>query len=82
MKDSKVDTLSTRDWAKWRRNLIVFLIPPALIYLTTISGILSIDGHEFTVRDLYPSRLTQGAMLSYLISSLIDLLKKYKEGTK
>lgn len=68
---------------RWQDNLITFLIPLALIYLGSIVVVVQAPGHFITYTDLYPTQVTIGAMILYVINGAYDFLRKYLgNGTK
>ena len=81
-KISPKGTVNKKDIKRWLNNLLVFVAPVALIYLMQVQGALSQEGHFFTGKDFIPSSFTQGAMVLYTINSLIDIIRKFRDGSK
>lgn len=72
---SKRFTLNSEDWAKWRMNLLVFFAPVASMYLLAVQANINLDG--FQTADFYPSQVVMGGMIYYVVSTLLDLTKKF-----
>jgi len=70
--------LTRTDRSKWIVNLVVFIAPVAILYLTQVQAGV-VDG--VTAGDFIPSQFTFGAMTLYVINTLIDLLKKFMTNT-
>jgi hypothetical protein len=68
------------DLKKMVSNAIVFIAPALVIYLAQVQGVLDSGSFEFS--DLLPSRLTQGAVWSWFMSTVIDAIKKLSDGPK
>ena len=62
----KKNTLNRAEVEKWLNNTFLFSIPALLAFLTALQG----GNLQFAL----------GAGYSALLASLIDLIKKYKEG--
>ena len=45
-------------------------------YLTTITGVISQSGHEFTVRDFIPNTFAQGGIILWFLNAALDYLRK------
>lgn len=67
-------SLTRTDVNKWARNTALFAAPVVLIYLTYVQSQIA-DG--FTTSDLLPSAFVVGSMATYLINTLIDIVRKY-----
>lgn len=61
-------------------NFGVFMIPIVVMYLTSVSAIMSIDRHVFNIYDLIPGPMVVGAMIAHISNTLIDIKKKLDEG--
>lgn len=70
--------LSKTDWRKWAINVALFASPVALIYLGTVQGNINNDGFQWT--DFQTNQFVIGSMITYVVSSAIDLIKKYVSG--
>lgn len=67
--------LTSTDRVKWLTNAGLFAAPVALIYLMFIQTNITLDGFQYT--DFRPNEFVIGSMVTYVISSLIDLTKKF-----
>ena len=76
------------DYLQWWFNLRKFVAPVAVIYLTSIVGVVQQENHVISRMDLIPTNFVLGAMSLYLLNGLIDLFNKwsqkitYKEGSR
>lgn len=59
------------------RSGLLFLAPVFLIYLTQVTGALSVEGHVFTYKDLLPSTFTQGSMVLFVLNRCTDIIRKF-----
>lgn len=75
------NSLTKQDLKDWRTNLLIFLAPLGVIYLTAIIAFIQIPGHTFIVNDLIPTQLTLGAMILYVFNGLLDIFKKFLAGS-
>jgi len=66
--------LNVEEVSKWIRNLIIFLIPVILIYLTSVIEIITKSG--VSLASFRPTPLVVGAMALYLLNGAVDLLRK------
>lgn len=73
--------LSKTDKNKWVVNLKRFIAPLAILYVLQVVGTLSVDGHLFAPQDFYPSQMTQGGMVLYVMNSALDIFNKWKDIT-
>lgn len=71
-------TLSTAQQQKFFKNLLVFLAPVGVIYLTTVIGAISQPAHIFSVRDLVPTTFAQGGIVLWFLNAAVDYLRKLK----
>lgn len=63
---------------KWFHNIVVFLAPVGILYLTTVIGVLSTDGHMIAVKDFIPNNFMLGGMALYFLNAIYDYLRKLK----
>jgi len=70
-------SLNKADISKWLYNLLVFLAPVALIYITAVLAIIQIPGHLVSFQDFAPSGVTLGAIALYIVNGIYDLLRKF-----
>lgn len=61
----------------WRKNLLVFLAPLGVIYLTAILGIMQAEDFKFSLDAFVPNQFTLGALALYLVNGALDFLRKY-----
>jgi hypothetical protein len=61
----------------WQKNLLLFLIPLGVIYLTSVLAVLQQPGHAFSLKDLELTQFTLGAIVLYLVNALLDLSRKF-----
>lgn len=70
--------LSAPQQGKWFRNLLVFIAPVIVMYLTTIVGVISTDGHVFSLKDFIPTTFAQGGIVLWFLNTALDYLRKLK----
>lgn len=68
--------LNTANQNKWFHNLVIFLAPLGILYLSTVIGIISANPNGFDVKDLIPNTFAQGALVLWVLNSLLDYLRK------
>lgn len=78
---SKKGFLNIEDLKKMVRNMLVFLTPSILLYGAQLLGSLN-DHILLSLNDLIPSPYVIGAFQGYLISTVLDYLKKLNDGGK
>lgn len=71
-------TLNTVQQHKWVKNFLVFLAPVGVIYLTTIIGAISVEGHAFSFKDLVPTTFAQGGIVLWFLNTALDYLRKLR----
>lgn len=71
-------TLNKVDFKRVLNNSLVFLAPLLLIYLGSV--VSSIDNGGFALTDFIPDNIVIGAMVLYVLNTMMDVLKKYSEG--
>lgn len=76
------NTLIQRDWNKWFKNTILFIIPVLILYITSISALLNTSDRTFELKDLIPSQMVWGGIAVYILSTLQDLYLKWSQETK
>lgn len=74
--------LNTIDQNKWFKNLQIFLAPVAILYVTTIIGVISQTGHTISLKDLIPNAFAIGGGALYILNSALDYFKKLQGGSK
>ena len=70
--------LSVPQQGKWLRNLLVFLAPLGILYLTTVAGVISANPKGFEVNDLIPNTFAQGGLILWILNAALDYLRKLK----
>ena len=73
-------TMNRDDWENWLHNAKLFTVPVITLYLTTVLGTISQDGHVFSITDLYLTKFMQGGIAIYVLSSLLDWVRKWSSG--
>lgn len=76
---SKKGFLNKDDLKRIGKNMLVFLTPTITLYLAQLTGALS-DHTALTYLDLIPSSFVIGAFQAYIISTILDYLKKLNDG--
>ncbi len=71
-------TLSQPQQNKWLHNIVVFLAPLGILYLTTIVGVISANPNGFEAKDLIPNTFAQGGLILWILNSALDYLRKLK----
>lgn len=61
---------------KWVHNLMVFLAPLGILYLTTVIGVISQPFHAFSFQDLVPNQVAVGGMVLWVLNAILDYLRK------
>lgn len=69
--------MTSQNWADWLVNVRKFGVLLAIMYLTTIVGVIQAPGHLVTLQDFIPSQVAIGGMIFYGLSIILDWLKKY-----
>lgn len=71
--------LSPADVQRFSVNALIFLGPVALIYLPFVASNLA-DGLQWA--DFAPNAMVLGAMVLYLVNTLMDFFRKLSAGPK
>ena len=71
-------TLTKSNQNKWFHNIVVFLSPVFVLYLTTIVGVISQDNHSFSFTDFIPNTFAQGGIVLWFLNSALDYFRKLK----
>ncbi len=69
-------TLTKTDQNKWFNNLLVFLAPLGVLYLSTVIGTISASTTGFRIEDLIPNTFAQGGLILWVLNSILDYLRK------
>lgn len=67
--------LNETDIQKWKRNLLLFLAPVAVIYLTSLEVTIQ-QNHGITLASFLPNQFASGGIVLYFINAALDYLKK------
>jgi len=78
---SRKGFLNIEDLKKMVRNILVFITPTIILYGAQLLGSLN-DNIVLSLADLTPSKYVVGAFQGYLISTVLDYLKKLNDGGK
>jgi len=76
-KPSQQFELNKTDVGQWQRNLIKFVVPLALVYLTSVIATLSVSTNIVEFSDFVPNNIAVGAIALYALNGLYDLLNKF-----
>ena len=68
--------LNPTEWDKFLRDVKRFLVPVGILYVTTVSATIGLQGHVVTLRDFIPNQLMIGGILAYLLSQAQNYLTK------
>lgn len=68
MQPSKKDSMTPQDWQNWGRNVLIFASPALIIFLTALANHTDLQ-------------VASGAALQAIIAALIDLLRKFSQGS-
>ena len=74
MNNSPRFSLNWLDWQKWISNTLLFLAPVAVIYFGFVATNLQ-DG--FSWSDFSINSITAGAIMLYVVNTVLDLARKY-----
>jgi len=77
MNPSPAWRLNAADLKKWLTNMLVFLAPVVVIYLTSVLGNVQ-TGFSWSAFALNPA--TQGALVLYVLNAALDFFKKLSAG--
>lgn len=69
--------MTKTNWHDWFHNAKLFAAPVIIMYLTSVIGTISQDGHVFAVQDLYLTTFMQGGIVLYLFNSALDWVRKW-----
>lgn len=61
---------------KFAHNVLVFLAPLGILYLSTIIGTVSQPFHNFSFMDFVPGQVAQGGLILYVLNAIMDFLRK------
>jgi len=78
MAKSKAWRMNQADTKKWLKNMGLFLIPLALVYLGSIQS--RVTGGDVSIEIFKITPEIAGALILYVLNALTDLLKKLSAG--
>lgn len=70
--------MTDTNWKDWFHNAKLFAAPVIILYLTSVIGTISQDGHVFSVKDLYLTTFMQGGIVLYVYNTVLDWVRKWK----
>lgn len=77
MEDIKLVPNKTQ-FDKFKENLMLFLAPLGVIYISGVVGLLQLEGHVVSLKDFMPTSFQLGAIALYVLNSALDYLRKIK----
>lgn len=77
MDKSKPGTLNQSDFSKVAKSALIFLIPLATLYLSSVAGTLQVVGHELSIKDFIPNSYVFGGVILYIGNILTDISRKF-----
>lgn len=69
-------TLVESEFKKWLHNMLVFLAPLIILYITSIIGIISQPFHTFILMDLVPNSFAAGGLVLWILNAVLDYFRK------
>ena len=69
-------SLNQTDIQKWKKNLLLFLGPVLVLYITGVQVVIQQSG--FSLQAFVPTSFTAGGIVLYLINATLDYFKKLK----
>lgn len=73
--------MNKSDWQEAAHAALVWASAPALIYVTSILGVLQAQNHVFSWNDLVPSTFTQGGIVTWFLMQVQGVLIRFsREG--
>lgn len=63
---------------KFLHNILLFLAPVLIVYISATIGIISANNGAVKLIDFIPNSFTWGAMTLYVLNSILDYLRKLK----
>lgn len=61
---------------KWYRNLLMFLKPVVILYVTAVVAIIGMNGGVVKLQDFVPNSFMMGAATLYILNGALDYLNK------
>lgn len=61
---------------KWYHNLLMFLRPVAVLYITAVIGLIGLNNGVVKIEYFIPNAFMWGGMTLYILNGLLDYLNK------
>lgn len=71
-------TLNKTNQSRWVHNLLVFLAPVGILYISTIIGVISQAGHVISINDFVPTQVALGGIILWFLNAALDYLRKLR----
>ena len=68
------------DYQAWVKNALWFTAPVILIYLVSVSLLVTEPGHIMKLVDFVPSEATKTAIVVWILNRAIDFFRRYQSG--
>lgn len=82
MLGSPAGNINKVEFNQWLHNALLFLAPLAVIYLSSLAGVLQEPDHVVSVNDFALNSFRLGAIVTYLVNVIYDFLRKYVPATR
>lgn len=69
--------LSNAEVKRWIVNTLLFLAPVALLYITSVLGVLQQEGHVITLGDFGLNQFRLGVIALYVLNTVQDIIRKF-----
>lgn len=80
MDKSKKFDFNKKDLAAWVKNALWFTAPVILIYLVSVSMLITQPGHLTRLADFIPSETTKTAIVVWILNRAVDFFRRYQAG--
>lgn len=70
-------SLNSYDRNKILKDMLFFALVPATFYITAVLGIIQLPNHVISVQDFAPTNNTIIAIVSWVLSQLLNTIRKY-----
>jgi len=71
-------TLNKTAQKKWYDNVLLFLAPVGIVYISAVVGVIQANNGAIKPEDLLPTSFTLGAITLYVLNSVLDYLRKLR----
>lgn len=68
------------DYQAWVKNALWFTAPVILIYLVSVSLLVTEPGHIMKLVDFVPSEATKTAVVVWTLNRAVDFFRRYQSG--